>query len=86
MSEHEMQSPEAVSMTELSTFSLGKLESDEARSPVLGELSAGASSSGSAMALVRWEGGMSGSCSQCSELGLASSIGSGMLLSPCVEL
>ena len=84
--EHEMQSSEAVSMSESPTFSLSESESDEAWSSVFHKLSVAASSSASAMALVGQEGGLSGSCSHCSELGLASGIGSGILSLLHVEL
>ena len=78
VSEHVMQCPEAVSMSESSTFSHGKSESDEAWSPVLHKLSTSVPLSGSAMALVGLEGALTSSCSHCSELGPASSISSGV--------
>ena len=52
-----------------STFSLGELESNEACSPVVLELSAAVPSSGSAMSQDGLEGGLAISYSFCSELG-----------------
>ena len=66
VSEHKMQSPEAVSMSELSTFSLDDSGSEEAWSLVLFELPATVPSSRSTVVLVGLEE------HPCSKLGLAS--------------
>ena len=86
VSEHKMQSPEAVSILESATFSLGDSESNEAWPLVLFELPATVPSLGSMVALVGLEGGLAGSCPHCSKLGPASSTNSGMSLSPQAEL
>ena len=56
VSEHETQSPEAVSISESSTFSIDDSESEDAWSPVLFELPAAVPSSVSMVALVGLEG------------------------------
>ena len=86
VSEHEMQSSEAVSKLESATFSLDELESSEAWSPVLHRLPAAVPSSGSMKALVGLEGGLVGSCPHCSKLGPASSTNLGMFSSCHAEL
>ena len=82
MSEHEMQSPEAVSRSESSTFSLDDCESHEAWSPLLFKLPVTVPPSGSMVALVGLEGGLAGSCSCCSKLGPASGTNLDVFLSP----
>ena len=82
VSDHVKQSPEADSISESATFSVGASESDEAplwlvllslsRSPVLLEVPTTVPSPGSAVALVGLEGGLVGSCPCSLELGLAS--------------
>ena len=82
VSEHMIQSPEAVSKLESATFFLDELESNEAWSPVLHELPAAVPSSGSVMALVGLEGGLVGFHLHCSELGPAFSTSLCVFLSP----
>ena len=73
VSEHVMQSPEAVSKSESATSSLDESESDQAWS-------------GSATPLVGLEDGLAGFCPHCWLLGPASGTDFGMIPSPHVEL
>ena len=82
VSEHEMQSPEAVSMLESATFSLDDSKSNEAWSPVIFELPATVPSSGSMVTLVGLEEGLAGYCPCCSKPGPASSTNLDVFLLP----
>ena len=86
VSEHVAQSSEAVSISDLATFSPEESESDEACSLVHLELHATVPSSGSAVALVGLERGLVGSCPCFLKLGPVSGTNVGMPSSPCAEL
>ena len=66
--EHDMKTPEAVSMLESSTFSLNDSESEEVWSPVLFKLPATVLSTRSTLAVGGLERGLPGSCPHCSNL------------------
>ena len=83
VSEHKMQSPEAVSWLESSTFSLDDSKSEKAWSAVLFELPAAVPSSGLMVALVGLEGGLTSSCPCCLKLVPVSSINLCMPSLPC---
>ena len=70
MSEHEIQSPEALSMSESSTLSLVDSEQEEARSSELFRLYAAVPPTRPMVALERLEG-LAGTCPPYSELGLS---------------
>ena len=68
VSEHETQSPEAMFRSELSTFSLDNSEFKDIWSLVLFKLPAAVQSSGSMVALVGLEGGLTSSHPCCSKM------------------
>ena len=80
-----MQSPEAVSMLESSTFSLDDSDSKEARSLILFELPATVPSSRLMVTPVGLEWALTGSCPHCSKLVPVSSINLGVSSSPCAD-
>ena len=87
VSQHVMQSLEAVSISESATSSLDESESDEAWSPVILELPATVPSAGSVVALVGLEWELVGSCPcYCLKVGPASGTNLGMSSLPCAEL